>query len=69
MHFTIHKCVCKVMTVPNPTQYTKIDKYVVVNNELELGPEVVRKADVAFMFSLFCCSADYTTLATGVNNR
>ena len=26
MDLTIHKCVCNVMTDPNPTQYTKFEK-------------------------------------------
>ena len=27
MKLTIHKCVLNAMTAPNPTQYTKSDKY------------------------------------------
>ena len=26
MNLSIHKCVCNVMTDPNPTQYTKFEK-------------------------------------------
>ena len=42
MKLIIHKCVCNVIAVPNPTQYTKFDKYMVKCNNRDwsdIGPK------------------------------
>ena len=39
MNLAIQKWVCNVMTVPNPTQYSKFDEYMITTLEFEIGPK------------------------------
>ena len=38
MSSRIRKWVCNAIAVPNPTQYTKFDKYMVTTAKVEIGP-------------------------------
>ena len=52
----IHKLLCNVIAVPNPSQYTKSKKYKIKIQEVEIGPKFVRNADFVYCL-LFLPSA------------
>ncbi len=63
MRWTIHKCVCNVMTVANPTQYTNFGKYC-KNPQIQIGSKLVRNSDVTIFFYVCyfrCCILRRTT--------
>ena len=52
MTLTIHKCVCNVIVVTNPTQYSEFEKYKSINPKFEIGPKLVRRSDFALFLVL-----------------
>ena len=48
--FTVQKCVCNAIAVPNPTRYTSFDKnHVKTDPHIEIGPKLIGNADFIFI--------------------
>ena len=64
MTLTIDKFVCNVMTVPNPTQYTKFDKYKIKTQKSRLFRNV-SEIKIPRICLLICARGPGRTAGTG----
>ena len=46
MNFTIHKWVCNAIAVPNPTQYTKLGKYMIKTKTKQLVQQIQNNVNI-----------------------